>query len=145
MSKVSDILQIKSNKVISVTPDTSVLDALKIMAQKNVGSILVMDGDTYLGIMTERDYARKVILKDKSSVETAVSEIMSTDLPRIEPNASVEYCMKLMADGNVRYLPVFENGMLVGIISILDVIKATVDAQKATINNLQDFISSNYG
>ena len=70
---------------------------------------------------------------------------MSTDLPRIDPKARIEYCMKLMADGNVRYLPVFDNGMLVGIISILDVIKATVDAQKATINNLQDFISSNYG
>lgn len=145
MGKVSNILQTKTNKVISVSPDTSVLDALKIMAQKNIGSILVMEGDNYLGIMTERDYARKVILREKSSVATLVSEIMTTDLPRVEPNNSIDYCMKLMADGNVRYLPVFEKGALVGIISILDVIKATVDTQKATINSLQDFISSNYG
>ena len=104
-----------------------------------------MEDETYLGIMTERDYARKVILKGKHSTETSVSEIMSTDLPHVNPRDSMEHCMQLMADSNVRYLPVFDNGMLKGIISILDVIQATVDVQKATISNLQDFISSNYG
>ena len=145
MSKVSDILQRKSNKVIAVSPNTCVIDALKIMNEKNIGSILVMEDETYLGIMTERDYARKVILKGKHSTETSVSEIMSTDLPHVNPRDTMEHCMKLMADSNVRYLPVFENGVLKGIISILDVIQATVDVQKATISNLQDFISSNYG
>lgn len=145
MSNVADILYRKTNKVISVLPNTCVIDALKIMNEKNIGSILVMEDDTYLGIMTERDYARKVILKGKHSTETSVSEIMSTDLPRVNPSDSTEHCMKLMADGNVRYLPVFENGVLKGIISILDVIKATVDVQKETISSLQDFISSNYG
>lgn len=145
MGKVTDVLKKKTNKIISVSPSTSVLDALKIMSEKNIGSILVMEGDTYLGIMTERDYARKVILKDKHSSEISVGEIMTTDLPRVSPRDTIEHCMKLMADGNVRYLPVFENGVLTGIVSIIDVIQATVEVQKETINSLQNFISSNYG
>lgn len=144
MGKVSDVLKKKTNKIISVSPNTSVLEALHIMSDKNIGSILVMEDGGYLGIMTERDYARKVILKDKHSNEITVGEIMSTDLPRVSPRDTIEHCMKLMADSNVRYLPVFENGVLAGIVSIIDVIHATVEVQKETINNLQDFISSNY-
>lgn len=144
MGKVSDVLKKKANKIISVSPNTSVLEALHIMSDKNIGSILVMEDGGYLGIMTERDYARKVILKDKHSNEITVGEIMSTDLPRVSPRDTIEHCMKLMADSNVRYLPVFENGVLAGIVSIIDVIHATVEVQKETINNLQDFISSNY-
>ncbi len=145
MGKVTDILKKKTNKIISVSPDTHVLDALKIMSEKNIGSILVMEDDTYLGIMTERDYARKVILKDKHSDEITVGEIMSTDLPRVNPRDTIEHCMKVMADSNVRYLPVFDNGVLTGIVSIIDVIQATVEVQKETIDSLQNFISSNYG
>jgi CBS domain-containing protein len=144
MGKVSDILKRKSNQVISVTPDTSVIEALKIMSDKNIGSLLVMVGSTYMGLMTERDYARKVILQEKHSDETRVSEIMTTDLPRVSPRDSVEQCMQLMADGNVRYLPVFDDGVLVGLVSIIDVIKEMNALQKATISHLQDFISSNY-
>jgi CBS domain-containing protein len=144
MSSVSKILAKKHKGIIGVPASTPVLDAIKMMANKNIGSILVMDGETYLGIMTERDYARKVILNNRHSYDTTVGEIMSTDLPRVNPNDTVEHCMKLMADGNVRYLPVFENATLVGIVSILDVIQETVALQKATIGELQNFISSNF-
>jgi CBS domain-containing protein len=145
MSSVANILQRKHGSIISVPPTTSVLDAIHLMAEKNIGSVIVAANGTYLGIVTERDYARKVILQDKHSSETSVAEIMSTDLPRVSPRDTHETCMALMAERNVRYLPVFENGTLVGIVSILDVIQATADRQKETIGSLQDFISSNFG
>jgi CBS domain-containing protein len=144
MKLISTILNKKKNGIIGVPPTTAVLDAIKVMAEKNIGSILVMEGDTYLGLFTERDYARKVILRDRHSSQTSVEEVMTTDLPRVHPSDKIDYCMKLMADGNVRYLPVFENGLLVGIISILDVIQETVADQKETIGELQEFISSNF-
>ncbi len=144
MKIVSTILKKKKHGFISVPPTTSVLDAIKIMAEKNVGSVLVMEGETYLGIMTERDYARKVILKEKHSSKTTVGDIMSTDIPHVKPQDTIELCMKLMAASNVRYLPVFENGLLIDIISILDVIQETVNEQKETIGELQSFIYTNY-
>ena len=144
MKIVSTILKKKKHSFISVPPTTSVLDAIKIMAEKNVGSVLVMEGETYLGIMTERDYARKVILKEKHSSKTTVGDIMSTDIPHVKPQDTIELCMKLMAASNVRYLPVFENGLLIDIISILDVIQETVNEQKETIGELQSFIYTNY-
>src|SRR5579863_5901210 len=124
MKKVADILQHKKGKrITSVTPGTTVIEALKIMADQNIGSVLVLEGDEYKGIMTERDYSRKVILKGKSSTATPVVEIMSTDLPHIKPQDTIEFCMQLLSDKNIRYLPVFENGELAGIISINDVVK----------------------
>ncbi len=144
MGKVADILKKKSSQVISVAPNTSVLEALKIMHEKNIGSIMVMQGGTYLGLMTERDYARKVILKDRHSTDSQVRDIMTTDLPRVNPRDSIDHCMTLMADGNVRYLPVFDNGIIIGLVSIIDVIKEMVREQRDTISHLQDFISSNY-
>ena len=95
------------------------------MAEKNIGSVVVMKNDEYLGIMTERDYSRKVILKDKNSMTTKVSEIMSTDLPAVNPADSIEHCMQLMTEKNIRYMPVFENNKLTGIISMRDVVKET--------------------
>jgi CBS domain-containing protein len=144
MKKVSTILNKKKMSIVGVPPTTSVFNAIKMMAEKNIGSILVMEGDTYLGLMTERDYTRKVILKGKHSDETTVGEIMTTDLPRVRPSDSLDYCMQLMADGNVRYLPVFDNGRLVGIVSIIDAIQQVVALQKETIGELQNFISSNF-
>ena len=144
MITVSTILSKKKHGFIAVPPTTSVLDAIKIMAEKNIGSVLVMDGQIYHGIMTERDYARKVILKDKQSSKTTVGEIMSTHIPHTKPQDTIGHCMKLMADTNVRYLPVFENGKLIDIISILDVIQETVNEQKETIVELQSFIYTNY-
>lgn len=142
MKKVSHILSRKGANVITITPDITVLDALKQMAEKNIGSIVVLDDGEYAGLLTERDYARKVILKGKSSTTTLVKEIMSTGLPRITPDNSVETCMQIMSENNIRYLPVFENDLLCGIISINDVIKETILTQKETIEHLQNYIHS---
>ncbi len=144
MSSVGTILQNKPRGVISVTSTTSVRAALQIMAEKNIGSVVVMDDEAYLGILTERDYARKVILQNKHSSQTVAGEIMSTNLPRVSPSDTHESCMSLMDSHNVRYLPVFDKGLLVGIISLIDLIHATVEKQKATIGELQNFISSNF-
>ncbi|HEU4574100.1 MAG TPA: CBS domain-containing protein [Chitinophagaceae bacterium] len=142
MSRIADILLRKGKHAIAVSPDTTVIDALKIMAEKNIGSVVVMTGDKYEGIMTERDYSRKVILKGKHSDETRISEIMSTDLPVLKPEDKIEYCMQLMSDKNIRYLPVFENGRLAGIISMSDVVKETILMQQATISHLESYIHS---
>jgi CBS domain-containing protein len=142
MKKVSHILHRKGANVITITPDITVLDALKQMAEKNIGSIVVLEDGEYAGLLTERDYARKVILKGKSSTTTLVKEIMSTGLPRITPDNSVETCMQIMSENNIRYLPVFENDQLCGIISINDVIKETILTQKETIEHLQNYIHS---
>jgi CBS domain-containing protein len=143
MNKVSAVLARKGNAAISIPPDATVLDALKIMAEKNIGSVVVMNGENYLGIITERDYSRKVILKGKHSADTQVSGIMSIDLPSVKPEDSIEHCMELMTTRNIRYMPVFENGVLSGIISMSDVVKETILAQKETINHLQSYIHSN--
>ena len=143
MKKVADILHHKKgNRITSVNPDTTVLEALMIMADQNIGSVLVLEGNDYKGIMTERDYARKVILKHKSSTDTPVFEIMSTDLPHVNPHDSIEFCMQLLSDKNIRYLPVFENGVLCGIISINDVVKETILTQQETISHLKDYLHS---
>ena len=142
MKKVADILSRKGKNITNVSPGTSVLDALKIMADQNIGSVVVIEEDQYLGILTERDYSRKVILKGKSSTDTTAQEIMSSDIPRITPNDTIEYCMQLMSDKNIRYLPVFEGDSLSGIISINDVVKETILAQQETITQLKDYLHS---
>lgn len=142
MKKVAHILQRKGSKIISVSPDTTVLSALQLMAEKNIGSVMVMDGDAYMGLLTERDYARKVILKGHSSTETLVKEIMSTGLPRITPDNSVETCMHMMSEGNIRYLPVFENDNVCGIISINDVVTETILSQKEQIEQMHSYLHS---
>jgi CBS domain-containing protein len=113
------------------------------MADKNIGSVLVMDGGEYLGIITERDYSRKVALKGKSSVETRVSEIMSTDLPAVKPTDTVDHCMQMMSEKNIRYLPVFDKNVLCGIVSMSDVVKETILMQQETISQLESYIHSN--
>jgi CBS domain-containing protein len=141
MHTVSSILARKGSLPVSVTPDTTVIEALEIMAQKNIGSVIVMQGDEYFGIMTERDYSRKVILKDKHSTSTKVSEIMSTDLPVVNPSHSVEHCMQVMTEKNIRYMPVYDtNHKLVGIISMSDIVKETILMQKETISHLESYI-----
>jgi CBS domain-containing protein len=143
MNRVAEIISRKGVSAIAVSPDTPVIEALQIMAEKNIGSVLIMDGGEYVGIMTERDYSRKVILKGKNSHDTKVAEIMSTDLPPVTPADSVEHCMQLMTEKNIRYLPVFENEMLAGIISMSDVVKQTILSQQETINHLDSYIHSN--
>ncbi len=142
MNNVAAVLSRKNTLPVSTSPETSVLDALTIMAEKNIGSLVIMSGEQYLGIVTERDYSRKVILRGKHSAETKVADIMSTDLPVIKSADKIEYCMQLMSDKNVRYLPVMEGGRLTGIISMSDVVKETILAQKETISQLQSYIQS---
>ena len=142
MTTIAAALQRKQHKLITVTPETTVHEALTIMAEKNIGSVVVMDGNEYAGIMTERDYSRKVILKGKDSMSTRVTEIMSTDLPRVGLQDRIDYCMQQMTDQNIRYMPVFDNNQVVGIISMSDVVKAIIHAQKETIDQLQSYISS---
>jgi CBS domain-containing protein len=140
MKKVADIFRHKERKITAVAPSTSVLEALRIMSLQNIGSVMVMDNQEYRGIMTERDYSRKVILKGKSSTDTPVSEIMSNDLPAVNPGDSIEHCMLLMADKNIRYLPVFENDKIFGIVSIHDLIRETIQYQQETISQLKDYL-----
>ena len=143
MNKVFSVLNRKGNTAITVDPDTTVLEALKIMAEKNIGSVVVMKGDLYQGIITERDYSRKIVLKGRSSNETTVADIMTTSLPTVSPNDSIEQCMQLLTDNNIRYLPVFENNQLAGIISINDVVKEIILSQEETISNLKDYLYAN--
>jgi CBS domain-containing protein len=142
MSKISDILLRKGNKAISVLPDTSVFDALNVMAENNIGSVVVMQDEKFLGIITERDYSRKVVLKGKNSTDTKVNEIMMSDFPLLKPYDTIEYCMELLTKNNIRYLPVFEENHLAGIISISDVVKETILSQQQTIDHLHDYIHS---
>ena len=142
MRKVAHILQRKGKNVVSVLPSLTVLEALKMMADMNIGSLAVMDEGKFLGIMTERDYSRKVILKGRSSTDTTVGEIMSPDFPAVSENDSVEHCMKLMSEKNLRYLPVMENNQLNGILSINDVVTETILMQQETISHLENYIQS---
>ena len=143
MNKVSQILSRKKQTPITISPEAKVIDALAIMAEKNIGSIIVMDNDNYLGIVTERDYSRKIVLKGKSSTDTTVNEIMSTDLPHVSPETKVDQCMEIMSTKNVRYLPVFANNKLAGILSMSDVVKETMLMQEETIHQLENYIHSN--
>jgi CBS domain-containing protein len=143
MNTVSAVLSRKGDNVVTVSPGNTVLEALKIMAEKNIGSVVVMEEDKYLGIVSERDYSRKVALKGKSSTDTKVAEIMSTDFPAAKPTDTIDYCMEQMTQKTIRYMPVFDNDKLAGIISMSDVVKETILAQKETINHLQHYIHSN--
>lgn len=141
MEKIRNILQSKKQSIISVNPKNTVYEALEIMVQKNVGSILVMDEDKFAGIFTERDYARKLILQGKSSKETLIGEIMTLNPVTITPDFSIEDCMHLMTDKFIRHLPVIENNKLIGIISIGDLVKSIIEEQKFIIDNLEHYIS----
>ncbi|MBS1747931.1 MAG: CBS domain-containing protein [Bacteroidetes bacterium] len=142
MHKVSDILKRKGSHVESVGPEITVIEALRLMADKNIGSVAIVQNSKFVGLMTERDYSRKIILKGRSSGETTVGEIMTIDLPPVTMNDSIDFCMKLMSGQNLRYLPVIENGQLCGIISINDVVTETILTQKETIEHLQNYIHS---
>ena len=142
MGKVRNILQGKTNTYVFVSPGTTVYDALELMFEKNIGSLLVMEHEKFLGIFTERDYARKVILKGKSSKEIPISEIMTEDPLTICSDNTIEECMWLMTNKFIRYLPVIDDGRLTGIISIGDVVKYIIEEQKFTIENLEHYITS---
>lgn len=140
MKKVSDILAHKGSNIISISPGTSVLDALKLMADKNIGSVMIMKDQQFLGIVTERDYSRKVILKGKSSTDTKVEDIMTINFPPVVPGDTIEHCMELMSSNTLRYLPVMENGSVKGLISMSDLVKATITGHEETISQLKDYL-----
>lgn len=142
MRKVADILNRKGASAVAVAPDLKAIDALRIMSEKNIGSLLVMDGGEYLGLVTERDFTRKILFNKKDPAITRVSEIMIPDLPAVLPTDSVEYCMQLMVEKKVRYLPVFENSLLSGIISMRDLVKETILEQKEKVTRPGDIISN---
>jgi CBS domain-containing protein len=142
MKKVADIFQRKGLVNITIDPSSEVIQALKLMAEKNIGSVVVMKDNEYLGLFTERDYARKVILHGKNSSDLTVGEVMSSYLPTVSPSATLEECMGLMTNHNIRYIPVFESEQYIGVISIIDVVKETIMDQQDTIENLQNYIHS---
>ncbi len=142
MKTVKQLLQAKGGGVLSVTPTTSVYDALKHMAEKNVGALLVMEGDQLAGIMSERDYARKVILLGKSSHELAVRDIMSDRVVTVTPAQTVDECMALMTGRRIRHLPVIDGGRVTGVLSIGDLVKEVIAMQQETIKQLESYINS---
>jgi len=141
MKTVRQLLQVKGNRVCSVAPDTSVYSALKVMDDNNVGALLVLSQGVLAGIFSERDYARKVALRGKSSKDTRVEEIMTEKVDCVSPSQSVHECMGLMTRKHIRHLPVMENSQLVGVISIGDVVKAVISEQEFTIEQLESYIT----
>ena len=139
--KVNQILSNKGKEVYSVLPSITVYEALVSMSEKNIGAILVVEDTILKGILSERDYARKIALKDKSSKETLVHEIMASNVITVKPSDDLDYCMELMNTKRVRHLPVSENDIIIGIISISDVVKAIIEIQKDTIKYLDSYIS----
>jgi CBS domain-containing protein len=139
--KVADILKYKGNFVYAVTSNTSVFDALKTMAEKNIGALMIIEQEKLIGIFSERDYARKIVLQGKASHDTPVSEIMTGKVLTIASEDNLEHCMALMSKNKVRHLPVVDNEKVTGIISISDVVTAIIENQQETIKHLQEYIA----
>ena len=141
MKLVKHLLDSKGHDVISVASDLSVFDAIKLMADRSVGSLIVLDGEELSGIVTERDYARKVIIKGRSSESTRVAEIMSTDVLTTTSSETVNQCMELMTERRIRHLPVVEDNRVIGMISIGDLVQAIIADQQEAIEQLESYIS----
>ena len=140
MAKVKDITQAKGNQIYSITPDATVYSALEQLFEKNISALLVVEGEKPIGIFTERDYARKVVLKGKSSKETLIKEIMTSELITVEEDCSIEDAMRIMTNKHIRHLPVMAENKLAGIISIGDVVKQLLQEQQFIINNMENYI-----
>jgi CBS domain-containing protein len=144
MGKVRNILQKKGTGTFSVQPATTVYQALELMVQKNIGSLLVCDQGKFVGIFTERDYARKVILKGKTSKETMIGEIMTENPITVTPDDNIDECMKIMTNKHIRHLPVMQNGELLSLISIGDVVKYVIEEQREIIEDLEHYITGHH-
>ena len=140
MATVRHLLDRKGRAIFSVGPDDPVLEGIRLMAEHHVGALLVMKADQLVGIVSERDYARKVILKGRSSAETPVSQIMSSPVVTVTLNSSVQECMQLMTARHLRHLPVLDGGKVIGMVSIGDLVKAVMEEQKQTIEQLESYI-----
>lgn len=141
MKTVRDLLTDKGHDVWSIGPGESVYDAIELMANKEVGALMVMEGAKLIGVISERDYARKVILRGRSSKETQIREIMTTRVVYAQPEQTTEECMVLMTEKRIRHLPILDGGRLIGVISIGDLVKSTIAEQRFTIELLERYIS----
>ncbi|MGC3948129.1 MAG: CBS domain-containing protein [Chryseolinea sp.] len=141
MGKVKHILQTKGNDIFAVAPSVMVYEAIEIMCEKNIGGLLIVEEGRLVGIFTERDYARKIILKGKSSKETPIGDIMTTNLVTVDSETTIEECMQVMVSCKIRHLPVVDDGLLVGLISIGDVVRSVIDEQKVIIHHLETYIT----
>jgi len=141
MKTVKQILREKGDKILSIDPGATVFDALKLMAEKNVGALLVLEGGRVVGILSERDYARKVILHGKSSLNTPVRDIMTDRVMFIRPEQTVEECMALMTEKHIRHLPVLVENQLTGVVSIGDLVKPSIDEKDFVIKQLENYIT----
>ena len=143
--KIGALLEKKGARVWSLAPTATIYDALAMMAEKGVGALPIVDQGNLLGILSERDYARKVLLQGRSSRDTAVTEIMSSPVVSVTPSQTVEECMHIVTDKRIRHLPVIENGRIVGIVSIGDLVNWVITAQRETIHHLEAYIAGNAG
>ena len=144
MRTVEKLLRIKGQQTWSIAPQATVYEALQLMSDKEIGSILVLEEGKVVGIFTERDYARKVILKGKFSKDTAICELMTQEVLYVDPHNTIEDCMVLMTNNRVRHLPVLDNGELVGIVSLGDMVKHIISEQESTIAQLEKYITGGY-
>jgi CBS domain-containing protein len=144
MTTVDKLLSIKTKEIWSLAPNDSVFEALELMADKNVSGLLIVKDEKLVGIFTERDYARKLILKGKFSKDTEVGDLMTKNVLYVEPNNTIEDCMKLMTDKRIRHLPVMNKRQLIGIVTIGDLVKQIISEQETTIHQLENYISGSY-
>jgi len=142
--KISSILNIKDNRIWSMGPEETVYDAIALMADKGIGALLVISGGELVGVISERDYARKIILHGRHSKDTLIGEIMTTSPMTVTPEHTVDDCMRIMTQHRIRHLPVLDQGALVGVISIGDLVNAIIEAQAHTINQLHTYITGTY-
>jgi CBS domain-containing protein len=142
MRTVRQLLEAKSAEVHWITPDAPVIDAIRLMAERRIGALLVMEGPRLAGILSERDYARKVVLQGRSSKDTPVRDIMTAQVITVRPQDSADHCMQLVTDGRIRHLPVLEGDQVVGVVSIGDLVKAVIAEQRQELDHLQRYIAS---
>lgn len=142
MRTVRQLLETKSPEIHSIGPDAAVIDAIRLMAERRIGALLVMEGARLAGILSERDYARKVVLQGRSSKDTPVRDIMTVQVVSVAPQDTTEHCMQLVTDSRIRHLPVVESGQVIGVISIGDLVKAVIEEQRQELDHLQRYIAS---
>ena len=142
MRCVRHLLESKAPEVFAIGPDAPVIDAIRLMAEKRIGAVLVMEGSRLAGILSERDYARKIVLQGRSSSDTPVSTIMTPDVITVRPDDSADHCMQIVTENRIRHLPVVKGGEVIGVVSIGDLVKAVIEDQQVELDQLQRYIAS---